>query len=388
MNVNELISDVAKRCPVSGTMKMSALAKEMEAKGKKVIHLGIGEPNFHTPKEIIETAYQAMLDGKTGYTPAKGIKPLLEKIAEVHTKETNVDINPKENVIATPGAKAALFEGLFSILNPDENIVIISPYWPSYVGITKVIGAEVRTVPAHYGDFEFPFETIKEGIDKKSKALLINSPSNPTGAIYEIDALKFIRDLSEDNNILIISDEIYKKITFDSKYEQFLKISQSLENSLIIDGFSKSHAMTGWRVGYAIGPKEIIDSMSKLQQNVATCVNQPTQWASITALELEAPTIKMVQAYRERRDKAFAFIEKCDYLSCRKPEGAFYLFIKYEGDIASQELALKILEEKQVALTAGSVFGVEENYLRLSLASDEEAILEGIRRTNDLLANL
>jgi len=388
MNVNELISDVAKRCPVSGTMKMSALAKEMEAKGKKVIRLGIGEPNFHTPKEIIETAYQAMLDGKTGYTPAKGIKPLLEKIAEVHTKETNVDINPKENVIVTPGAKAALFEGLFSILNPNENIVIISPYWPSYVGITKVIGAEVRTVPAHYGDFEFPFETIKEGIDKKSKALLINSPSNPTGVIYEIDALKFIRDLSEDNNILIISDEIYKKITFDSKYEQFLKISQSLENSLIIDGFSKSHAMTGWRVGYAIGPKEIIDSMSKLQQNVTTCVNQPTQWASITALELEAPTIKMVQAYRERRDKAFAFIEKCDYLSCRKPEGAFYLFIKYEGDIPSQELALKILEEKQVALTAGSVFGVEENYLRLSLASDEEAILEGIRRTNDLLANL
>ncbi|MHA1243257.1 MAG: pyridoxal phosphate-dependent aminotransferase [Candidatus Heimdallarchaeota archaeon] len=388
MNVDELISDVAKRCPVSGTMKMSALAKAMQAKGKKVISLGIGEPNFHTPKEIIETAYQAMLDGKTGYTPAKGIAPLLSKIAEVHTMETGVDINPKENVIVTPGAKAALFEGLFSILNPGENIVVISPYWPSYVGITKVIGAEVKTVHAHYGDFEFPFETIKDGIDNKTKALLINSPSNPTGAVYELDALKFIRDISIDNNILIISDEIYKKITFDAKYEQFLKVSQSLENSLIIDGFSKSHAMTGWRIGYAIGHKDIIACMSKMQQNISTCVNQPTQWAGIKALELEEPTIKMVEEYRLRRDKACDLIEKLDYLSCLKPEGAFYLFMKYEGNISSQELALKILEEKQVALTAGSVFGVEEKYLRLSLASDEESILEGIRRTNDLLSNL
>ncbi|MHA1355908.1 MAG: aminotransferase class I/II-fold pyridoxal phosphate-dependent enzyme, partial [Candidatus Heimdallarchaeota archaeon] len=371
----------------------------------KVISLGIGEPNFHTPKEIIETAYQAMLDGKTGYTPAKGIAPLLSKIAEVHTMETGVDINPKENVIVTPGAKAALFEGLFSILNPGENIVVISPYWPSYVGITKVIGAEVKTVHAHYGDFEFPFETIKDGIDhygdfefpfetikdgidNKTKALLINSPSNPTGAVYELDALKFIRDISIDNNILIISDEIYKKITFDAKYEQFLKVSQSLENSLIIDGFSKSHAMTGWRIGYAIGHKDIIACMSKMQQNISTCVNQPTQWAGIKALELEEPTIKMVKEYRQRRDKACDLIEKLDYLSCLKPEGAFYLFMKYEGNISSQELAIKILEEKQVALTAGSVFGVEEQYLRLSLASDEESILEGIRRTNDLLSNL
>ncbi|HUU79449.1 MAG TPA: pyridoxal phosphate-dependent aminotransferase [candidate division Zixibacteria bacterium] len=386
MSVKKILSDCALRVPSSGTLKMKSLSKEIEAKGKKVIHLEVGEPNFKTPQPIIEAAYKAMLDGKTGYTSSKGIDPLLSKIALIHSKETGVEINAKENVITTPGAKAALFNALVSIVNPGDNIIVISPYWPSYVGIMDFIGAETKTVPAHYGDFKFPFETIKQAIDKNTKILLINSPSNPTGAIYEIDALKFVKDISEDNEITIISDEIYKKIIFESTYHPYLSISQSLERTLIIDGLSKSHAMTGWRIGYAIGNKELITAMNKIQQNVSTCVNTPTQWAAITALDLEEPTRHMVGEYKNRRDRAYELVEKCEYLSCNKPEGAFYLFIKYESDIPSGELALNILEEKGVALTAGVEFGVKENYLRVSLASDQDQILEGIKRINDYLA--
>ncbi len=387
-NKNELLSSCATRVPSSGTMRMVVLAKELEAKGKKIIHLGIGEPNFHTPKEIIEAAYQAMNDGKTGYTTSRGILPLREKIAEIHTKDTGVEINPKENVILTPGAKASLFAAIVSILNPSDNMVVVSPYWPSYEGIAQFIGATTRSVQAHYDDFGFPSETIKEAIDKNTKILLINSPSNPTGAIYDLESLKFISDISTDHDLYIITDEIYKKIVFEGKYHQYLSVSKSLERTLVIDGFSKSHAMTGWRIGYTIGNKEIISAMNKIQQNVSTCVNTPTQYAALKAIELEEPTRKMVQEYKQRRDKAIELIEQCENLSSRKPDGAFYLFIKYNASIESEDLVLKILQEAGVAVTAGSVFGVNEKYFRLSLASEMEDILEGLKRIDDLITKI
>ncbi len=384
---NESLSACAIRVPKSGTLKMATMAKELEAQGEKIIHLGIGQPNFNTPKEIIEAAHQAMLEGKTGYTSSKGILPLRKKIAEIHTKETGVEINPNENIIVTPGAKASLFAGLVSLLDPEDNMIVVSPYWPSYEGITHFIGATTKSVPAHYGDFGFPFEKIKKAINKKSKVLLINSPSNPTGAIYNLDSLKFIRDISQDHNLHIITDEIYKKIVYSGEYHQYLSVSQSLEKTLVIDGLSKSHAMTGWRIGYSIGSKELISAMNKIQQNVSTCVNTPTQYAAIKALESDEPTKKMVVEYKERRDKALELIAQCEYLSCNEPEGAFYLFVKYDGPIDSEALAVRILHEKDVCITAGAVFGVTENYIRISLASDLASILEGIKRINDLLAN-
>jgi aspartate aminotransferase len=382
----DYLSKCAIRVPSSGTLKMAMLARDLEAKGKEIIHLGIGEPNFKTPKEIIEAAYQAMIEGKTGYTSSRGITPLLEKIAQIHTKETGVEIISKKNVIVTPGAKASLFASLVSLLDPSDNLVVISPYWPSYEGIANFIGAKTKSIPAHFDDFGFPFEKIKEAIDKNTKALLINSPSNPTGSIYSLDSLRFIKDLSQDNDLHIISDEIYRKIIFEGEYHQYLSVSGSLERTLIVDGLSKSHAMTGWRIGYSIGNEKLISAMNKVQQNVSTCVNTPTQYAAIKALDMDNATKEMVKEYKTRRDEAFNLIEKCENLSCNKPKGAFYLFIKYIGDYPSEELAIKLLQEKGVAITAGSVFGVKENYIRLSLASDSKAILEGIKRINDFLA--
>ena len=388
MTKKNTLSKCALRVPASGTLKMKILSTELEAKGKEIIHLEVGQPNFNTPTEIIEAATTAMKEGKTGYTSSKGIKPLLEKIASIHSKDTGVEIDPKSNVITTPGAKASLFNSLVSLVDPGDNIVVISPYWPSYAGIMDYIGAETKVVSALNGAFAFPTEQVKEAVNDKTKALLINSPSNPTGAIYNLDTLKFINDLSTDNDLTIISDEIYKKIIFEGTYHQYLSVSQSLDRTLVIDGLSKSHAMTGWRFGYAIGNKELVSSMNKIQQNISTCVNTPTQWAAITALNLEEPTKQMVAEYKIRRDKALELIEQCEYLSCQKPEGAFYLFMKYEGAIPSEELAIRILEEKGVALTAGAVFGVKENYLRVSLASELVDILEGIKRTNDLLSEI
>jgi len=382
------ISDCGMRVPSSGTMKAATRARELEAQGRTIIKLGIGEPNFKTPQPIIDAAYKAMNEGKTGYTSSRGILPLREKIATIYSKETNVEINPHANVIVTPGAKASLFSALFSLINPGDNMILISPYWPSYQGIATFIGAKTKPVPAHFGDFEFPFESIKSAIDEQTKLLLVNSPCNPTGAIFEEDALRFIKDISEDYDIYIISDEIYKKITFESQYVSYLTVTETLDRTLIIDGLSKSHAMTGWRIGYSIGDKELISSMNRLQQNVSSCVNTPTQYAALTALDLTEPTKMMVAEYKKRRDKAFEFIEKSAYLSCRKPEGAFYLFIQYKGDICSDEFVSRVLEEKSVAVTAGTVFGVQENYFRLSLASKLEDILEGLKRIDDLLEKI
>ncbi|MBD3192540.1 MAG: aminotransferase class I/II-fold pyridoxal phosphate-dependent enzyme [Candidatus Heimdallarchaeota archaeon] len=383
----ELLSMAAQRIPASGTLKMNALSKELEEKGKIVIHLEVGQPNFKTPKPIAEAAYAAMLDGKTGYTSSKGIKELRDKIATIHSVDTGITINSKENVIITPGAKASLFEALISLLNPSDNLIVVTPFWPSYEGIASFIGAKTKMVHTERNDFIFPIEDIKEAIDNNSKALIINSPSNPAGVVYDLDTLRAIKDLSEDHGLFVISDEIYKKIVFDVEYHQYLSVSQSLDRTLVVDGFSKSHAMTGWRIGYAIGDKALIESMNKIQQNSTTCVNAPTQWAALKAMDVIEPVNEMVNEYKERRDKALELIAECEHLSCKKPNGAFYLFIKYIGDIESYNLAVKLLDEKGVCLTPGSVFGVTENFVRISLASRLDLILEGIKRLNSFLSN-
>ena len=388
-NQRNILSDCAQRVPSSGTLKMSTLANDLKAKGLQIIDLSIGEPNFNTPQEIIEAAYKAMNEGKTGYSSSKGILPLREKIAVAHTKETGVKIEPKENVIVTPGSKASLFTALVSLLNPKDNMIVIAPYWPSYEGIARFIGAKTKVIPSIDSNFSFPSEKVQEAIDKNTKILLINSPGNPTGAIYDIKTLNFIKDLSVDNDLIIISDEIYKKIVFDGDYHSYLSISKSLDRTVIIDGFSKSHAMTGWRIGYTIANKEIIEAMNKVQQNISTCVSTPTQYAALKAFDLDEATRMMVKEYKIRRDKALELINnQCEYLSCSKPAGAFYLFAQYKGKIPSSELAIRLLEEKRVAITAGAEFGVKDNYIRISLASEQNQILEGIRQINDFLKNL
>lgn len=384
---NKLLSMAAQRIPASGTLKMNALSRELEEKGKIVIHLEVGQPNFKTPRSIAEEAHAAMLAGKTGYTSSKGIKELRDKIATIHSVDTGLTINSKENVIVTPGAKASLFSGLISLLNPSDNLIVVTPFWPSYEGIASFIGAKTKMVHTQRSNFNFPIEEIKEAIDKNSKAVIINSPCNPTGVVYDLDTLRAINDLSEDHELFVISDEIYKKIIFDVEYHQYLSVSQSLDRTLVVDGFSKSHAMTGWRIGYAIGDKNLIESMNKIQQNSTTCVNTPTQWAALKAMDVIEPVKEMVAEYKTRRDKALELIAECESLSCKKPDGAFYLFIKYLGNIPSHDLAVKLLEEKGVCLTPGSVFGVVENFVRISLASRLDLIIEGIKRLNDFLSN-
>jgi aspartate aminotransferase len=381
-----LLSECALRVPVSGTLRMSSLAKKLEAENRKIIHLGIGQPNFNTPAEVIKAAHQAMLEGKTGYTGSKGITPLLEKIAQKHSESTGVTIDPSKNIIVTPGAKASLFAAMVSLVNPQDNLLLISPYWTSYQGIATYINAKVKTIRSNVADYSLPLESIKESIDNRTRLLVLNSPSNPTGAIYDKKSLKAIADLAIDHNIMIISDEIYKTIIFEGNYHQYLSIANSLEKAVIVDGFSKSHAMTGWRIGYTIANETIIAAMNKIQQNTTTCVNAPTQWAAITALDLTEPVTEMVNAYKERRDKAMAVIDKCEFLSCIKPQGAFYLFIRYNHHLSSEKLALDILNEKGVSITPGSVFGVDEPYIRLSLASDLEDIIEGLERINSFIA--
>jgi aspartate aminotransferase len=384
---DSFLSTLANRIPPSGTIEMASLARNLEQKGKPIIHLEIGQPSFNTPAEIIEAAHQAMIDGKTGYTNSKGILPLREKIAEYHSQKTGLEIKGGENVIITPGAKASLFAAMISLLNPEDKILFPSPYWPSYEGIASCIGSKMDVIPTN-DDFSFSIENLKEKIDNKTQVLLINSPNNPTGVIYDKKTLQAINDLSVDHNFIVLSDEIYREIIFDGHYPQYLSVSESFENSVIIDGFSKSHAMTGWRIGYALGKKELINAMNKIQQNTTTCTNAPTQWGALATFGLDAKVKEMVEVYQERRDKALNLIEQCDNLFSHKPTGAFYLFVNYKGKISSTDLALKFLEKEGVCLTPGKVFGVAKNYLRISLASDMVDILEGINLLNDYLRNL
>ncbi|MCS7144411.1 MAG: pyridoxal phosphate-dependent aminotransferase [Archaeoglobaceae archaeon] len=369
---------VAKRVDAvkpSATLKISAMAKDLAKAGKDVVDMSVGEPDFKTPQRIIESAYKAMNEGKVFYTPTKGIPELLTAIAEKMKKENNVPATA-ENVIVTSGAKYAIFEAIMCLIEEGDEVILLDPSWVSYEACILMAGGKPIWVP-HNEDFSKA--PIEDYLSSRTKMIVINTPSNPLGVVYSKEFLKKVRDLAVDKDLLVMSDEIYEKIIFEGKHYSLASFDGMFERTITINGFSKTYSMTGWRLGYAVAPKWIIEKMNVMQSHSISHPTSFVQYAGLEALKSDESFIKqMIAEFKARRDMIMA---KLDELGIRyaPPKGAFYIFMNVErnGDKFCEEF----LQKEYVALTPGSAFGIAfSDWVRLSYATSRERIAEFLKR--------
>ena len=355
----------------SATLKASEKANEMISKGIKVFKLDVGEPDFQTPKKIIEAAHNAMLKGFTHYAPSSGIPQLRQAIAERYSVT-------QSNVMVTPGSKQGIFYALYSIINPGEEVLILNPSWSSYKQIIKLSGGvpvEIDTDESFTPDIDL----IKKKISKKTKAIIVNSPNNPTGAVYGDKTVKDLSQLAIENGLFIISDEIYDRLVYEGEFVSFRKYMKYEDGLILINGFSKAYAMTGWRLGYIIASPEIIKQMAKLQGHTATSPTTFAQVAAVTALkECEEDVRSMVNEFAERRKIIIEMLDKKG-LKYVRPQGAFYFFVDLGNYIKNVDPAEYLLEKAKVSVTSGLGFGDDySSYVRISYATSRETIISGI----------
>ncbi|MDK2383767.1 MAG: pyridoxal phosphate-dependent aminotransferase, partial [Candidatus Korarchaeota archaeon] len=353
---------------VEGAFIVLAKARELERQGKSVIHLEIGEPGYQPPKHVLEATKKAIDEGKTKYTPASGIYELREAIAERVSSSRGVKVEP-ENVVVTVGAKMSIFAALMAFVDPGDEVIIPMPAYPSYESVTKFVGGVVKPVVLkEERKFSPDVNDILEKVTDKTKAIVINTPSNPTGGIYRREDLEEIVSLALKRDVLIISDEIYEDIIFDGrKHESVLSITGAEEVTVLVSGFSKTWAMTGYRLGYAVAKEDIAQKIAQIQLNAASC---PVHFAQVAAVEAirgpQEEVERMVKDNEKKRDIIYEEIQKIEGFSMIKPAGTFYAFPNIKGTgMSSEELADRLLNEAGVALLPGTAFGESgEGFLR------------------------
>ncbi len=373
--------------PPSDTLKMLEIARRLESKGKKLYHFEVGQPDFPTPPNIVDAAKKALDDGHTGYTSSRGIPPLLDAIQELYARR-NLVIDGKSNVIVTPGAKMALFGAFLSTIDAGDDVLLLSPAWPTYRVMIRAAGGKPRDVYAG-PDYQIDEEKLKSFCAKTVSCFVINSPNNPTGGILSKDHHKIIFDLAEDYDFVIFSDEIYETLVYDGENQtSLLEVDPAMERSLIISGFSKSYSMTGWRLGYAIGNEEAIDNLVRIQQNTTSCATSFAQYAGVEAIMGDQSYINsMLEEYSRRRHRMKQKFCQMEDVVCSTPKGAFYIFPDFGAyGLSSTSLAELILKKTGVVATPGSAFGDEsDSYLRFSYATSIEVIEEGLDKLAEFL---
>ncbi len=380
------------RISPSPTMAIDAMAKQMVQEGIDVIGFGVGEPDFDTPEHIKEAAVKALEQGFTKYTPAGGILELKEAVRHKLKRDNGLDYKTNE-IIITVGAKHALFNTFQVILDPGDEVIIPAPYWVSYIDQVRVSGGEaviVETEEVH--GFKLTAEQLKAAITPKTRAVVLNSPSNPTGAVYSREELEALARVVIDADILVVSDEIYEPFVYDgAEFTSFPSLGPELkERTVLIHGVSKSHAMTGWRIGFAAGPAKLIAAMNSLQSHSTSNPTSIAQKAAVAALTgSQQPVHDMVREFARRREYLVERLRAIPGIECPMPQGAFYAFPrvssafgrKIGGQVIenSSDLAQVLLQEAKVALVPGSAFG-KEGYLRLSYATSMENLEKGMDR--------
>lgn len=376
--------------PESGTLKILEISKNMERKGINVIHLDVGEPMFDTPDEIKKAAIDALNKGLTKYTPSRGIYELRKAILDTYNQKYKLSLDPNKNIIITPGAKFSVFSALLSIVSEGDEVVILTPTWVSYWAPIKYIGGKIVEVDVMNENSDYE-EKLKSFVSKKTKVLIVNTPNNPTGKVLEKHELKIIRDLSEDYDFYVLVDEIYSFLTYDSEFHSILEFNEIMDRVVIIDGFSKKYAMTGWRLGYAIGPQEIINLMNKIQQAATTSPTSFVQYAALVVFEYKEKINRkinlMKETFKENRDLAVKLLSEIDNISFNIPQGAFYIFpdiSRYYKD--SKKFTIDLLEKKHVSVTPGVAFGRGgEGHIRISFSASREALTKGISLIKEFL---
>ncbi|MCG3083399.1 pyridoxal phosphate-dependent aminotransferase [Anoxybacillus sp. LAT_35] len=383
----KLAKRVASLTP-SSTLAITAKAKELKAAGYDVIGLGAGEPDFNTPQHIMEAAVKAMYDGHTKYTPSGGLATLKQEIIKKFQQDQQLDYKPSE-IIVCVGAKHALYTLFQVILDEGDEVIIPTPYWVSYPEQVKLAGGiPVYVEGLEENEFKITPEQLKQAITNRTKAVIINSPSNPTGVIYTKEELQALGEVCVAHDVLIVSDEIYEKLVYGGhEHVSIAQLSPELKKqTIIINGVSKSHSMTGWRIGYAAGDAEIIGAMTDLASHSTSNPTSIAQYAAIAAYSgPQEPVEQMRQAFEQRLNIIYERLIQIPGFSCVKPQGAFYLFPNakeaatmtgYENVDAFVEA---LLEEAKVALVPGSGFGAPNN-VRLSYATSLDLLHEALDR--------
>ncbi|MEQ3338081.1 pyridoxal phosphate-dependent aminotransferase [Clostridium butyricum] len=374
------------------TLSITAKANELKAQGVDVVSFGAGEPDFNTPQNIINAAIKAMQDGKTKYTPAGGILELKKTICKKFKEDNGLDYTTDQITIST-GAKQCLANVFMAILNPGDEILIPIPYWVSYPELVKLAdGVPVFVETLKENNYKYTIEDLEKAVSDKTKAVLINSPNNPTGTIYNREELIEIAEFAKKHDLLIISDEIYEKLIYDGeKHISIASLSEdAFERTVVINGVSKTYAMTGWRLGYMAASKEITKLMTSIQSHMTSNVNTIAQYAAIEALNGPIEDLNtMVKEFERRRNFMVDRLGKIDGVSIIKPSGAFYIMVNisscfnttFKGEEIKNSLDFSrvLLDEEKVAVIPGAGFGLDE-YIRLSYATSMDIIETGIDR--------
>ncbi|MBD1222582.1 pyridoxal phosphate-dependent aminotransferase [Virgibacillus halodenitrificans] len=383
--------DLAKRVKTltpSTTLAITAKAKELKMQGHDVIGLGAGEPDFNTPEYILEVAEKAMHDGLTKYTPSGGVAELKKAIINKFQTDNNLEYNADE-VIVTTGAKHALYTLFQVILNDEDEVIVPAPYWVSYPEQIKLAGGKPVIISAkEENEFKITPQALEEAINPSTKAVIINSPSNPTGMVYNEQELRELGEICMKHDILIVSDEIYEKLLYTGDtHVSIAQLSPELkEQTIVINGVSKSHSMTGWRIGYAAGTSKIIKAMTNLASHSTSNPTSIAQYAALAAYSAnEDPVKEMKKTFDERLNLLYKLLVDIPGVTCQKPKGAFYLFPNVReaatnnGFDSVDDWVNALLEEEKVALVPGSGFGSPDN-VRLSYATSTEALEEAAKR--------
>ncbi|KPL19947.1 MAG: aspartate aminotransferase [candidate division Zixibacteria bacterium SM23_81] len=366
-----------------------AKAKALEAQGKDVIHLEIGEPDFDTPKNIREAAKRALDEGYTHYGPSAGFPAFREVIAQEISKRWGVSVTP-EQVVVTPGAKPIMFFAILALINSGDEVIYPNPGFPIYESVINLVGANpVPILLREENDFEMDIQELRDKITSKTRMLIINSPGNPTGSVLSKTNVEAIAEIIRGKEIMVLSDEVYHRILYEGEHHSIFSVPGMQEQTILLNGFSKTYAMTGWRLGFGVMREDLAQKIAQLMTNSNSCTSSFTQMAGIEALQGPQDEVdRMVAEFRRRRQVIVEGLNAIDGISCKKPKGAFYVFpnVKEIGWNCGK-LADYFLEKAGVAVLSGLSFGqFGDGYLRLSYANSVENIQKSLERIRDAIA--
>lgn len=377
------------------TIRMAKLSRELRAQGKDIIDLSLGEPDFRTPEHIVKAAIKAMEDGFTKYPPVAGFPELRQAIANKFKRDNGLDYAADQVMVST-GAKQCIANAMLSIVNDGDEVIVPAPFWVTYADLVKLADGTVVQVSGKFdNDFKITAQQLRNAITPKTKLFIFSSPCNPTGSIYTYEELKELAEVfAEHPHIFIISDEIYEYINFEGNHESIAQFEEIKNQVIIINGLSKGYAMTGWRLGFMAGPKDVVTACEKIQSQFTSGPNSITQRAAIEALNGDmTPTLTMKEAFKERRDYLVQALREIKGLKVNNPPGAFYVFpdVTYflgKGDIqTAEDLCMYLLDKAQVSCVTGDAFG-DPHCIRISYATSLDKLKEAVSRIGSALQDL
>jgi len=383
------LAEAMSRLGTETAFEVLARARALEAQGREMIHLEIGEPDFDTPSNIIETAGTAMREGQTHYSPSAGIPELRQAIAEYTAETRGVEVAP-EQVVVTPGAKPIMFFAILALVEEGDEVLYPNPGFPIYESMINFVGAKpVPLVLEEERDFRFDVSQLRKKVTPRTKLVIMNTPQNPTGGMLTREDLEEIAAVAREHDLMVLSDEVYERIVYEGEHVSFLSIPHVQDRTILLNGFSKTYAMTGWRLGYGVMPEELAVHITRLMTNSNSCTSTFIQHGGVEALRgpQDAPR-KMVEEFRRRRDVIVPGLNAIEGIRCAMPRGAFYVFPNIEGTgMDERQFADFCMEEAGVAVLAGTSFGEHgRGFIRISYANSIENIQKALANIEAALA--